>query len=163
MRVAGLVFATGCFTAPPPPAVPPPPPPSSPEATVQQRVELPAIVPDTLPLHSEWAGRYVCGQGATAVRLTIDAQPTGEATATFEFGALPENPDLPSGAFRMTGGLHRTGDGGLETKLLPVQWIDQPAGYVMVGVTAVTDPAQRVLRGTIDSPSCSGFEVRRRR
>ncbi|MBS1121077.1 MAG: putative serine/threonine-protein kinase pkwA [Deltaproteobacteria bacterium] len=123
----------------------------------------PAPEPEVFPLHSEWAGRYKCGQGFTGVRLVIDAHSTGEAIATFEFGALPENPGVPSGAYQLRGRLQRTVDGGFEAKLSPDQWLDQPAGYVMVGVTAVTDAERHVLRGTIDSPACSGFEVRRRR
>ncbi len=160
MRYAIAVVLTGCWATTPRPApMAVQPVQSSPQATVEQHVDAPVEV---FPLHSEWSGRYVCAQGATAVQLTIDAHPTGEAVATFEFSALPENPNVPSGAYQLKGRLQRTIDGGFEAKLVPDQWLDQPPGYGMVGLTAVTDPGHTVLRGNIDTAGCSGFAVRRK-
>ena len=125
-------------------------------------VEAPEPAADQVPLHSEWTGKYVCGQGSTGLRLTIESHPSGEAIATFEFGPIPENPTVPVGAYQLKGRLRMTPDGGLEARFVPDQWLNQPSGYMMVGLTVVSDRARRVLRGTIDDPNCAGVEVRRR-
>ncbi len=52
----------------------------------------------TPPITGEWTGRYVCAQGITALRLTTEkASAAGAVTATFDFGPLPEHPEVPNG------------------------------------------------------------------
>ena len=157
--VLGSVVLYGCWQVTPPPA-PPPRSHESPEvAVVQQgRLDEPR---EPIPLHSEWTGRYTCGQGLTGVVLTIDAQRSGEAIATFEFGPLPENPRVPTGSYKLTGHLRLAKDGTLELELVPDQWLDQPSGYVMVGVTAVSDRRHRMLSGTMDISNCGAIDVKR--
>ena len=158
MRVArdlwlGLALSlAACWSSSPPPAAPlaaaPAPRPKHPEA----------------PSYSVWDGRYRCSQGITAVRLRITAAPDGTATATFEFGPTPENPaPIPNGAYKLTGGLYVTDDGSLDLSLSPDRWIEQPGSYTMIGLTARSDRAQRVMHGRIDNPSCDWIEVTRQR
>ena len=56
----------------------------------------------------DWTGKYICGQGITALHLTIQKVSAGKMiAATFSFGPLPENPDVP--AEQITGLFHPLG------------------------------------------------------
>ena len=112
----------------------------------------------------EWKGGYDCGQGMTGLTLTIAAAgASGEGDgagasggssveATFAFYEVPENPGVPSGSYRLEGGY---ADGGLA--LEGVEWIEQPEGYVMVGMESdfVTRPGY--FAGKVLDPSCTAF------
>jgi hypothetical protein len=111
-----------------------------------------------VPAHTLWQGRYVCAQGTTGLSLTLDLA-GGGASAVFDFGAIPENPTVPSGRYLVVGTALVRGDGGLDLALAPDRWIAQPPGYVMVGLVASIDPSAHVLRGRIDHPSCTGVEL----
>jgi hypothetical protein len=111
------------------------------------------------PIAGEWTGKYICAQGVTALRLSI-AQGEGQAiTATFNFGPLPENPEVPTGAYRMTG----TYDPAMRhMKLSGAKWIDAPFGYVMVGLDGRMTESGRTISGHVpDLLSCSDFEIHR--
>ena len=51
-------------------------------------------------LTGTWNGTYMCVQGETGLRLTINAKSDGKLTATFSFYSVPSNPGVPSGDFR---------------------------------------------------------------
>ena len=51
------------------------------------------------------------------------------------------------------------GDGTIE--LAPERWLEQPDGYVMVGMTGLLDRASGVMRGRIAAAECEGFELHR--
>jgi hypothetical protein len=114
---------------------------------------------ERFPLHSVWEGTYRCAQGLSAVRLTIDASAGGDAVAIYEFGAVPSNPTVPSGSFRLRGRMTGTAnhfEGDFEAE----EWIVRPPNFHMVGMSVETrDP--RTLAGTIRHPSCSDFEATR--
>lgn len=114
-----------------------------------------------IPAFSVWVGSYTCPQGVTALRLSIEARPDGEAAATFEFGPHPDNPKLPRGEYRMTGTVRLLSRGQLRVKLVPDRWISQPEGWSMTGLVAESDLEQQVLEGKIDTPSCGELSVRR--
>lgn len=118
----------------------------------------PASAGPTFPEVSVWEGRYVCGQGLTGLTLTI--RPTGpdRVSAIFAFHADPANPGVPSGSYSMTGVLSASSE---IVHLVPERWIQQPAGYVMVGMSGTFDVRGGVMRGRIDHPSCVDFELRR--
>lgn len=115
-----------------------------------------------MPAHSVWVGKYVCAQGMTALELTIDAGPDGNATAKFAFGPHPGNPRLPSGSYWMRGRASVLASGQLSIKLEPDRWIKHPQDYEMVGLTVMSDREQQKLGGTIDHPSCTVVRVDRR-
>ncbi len=110
------------------------------------------------PLHSVWEGTYVCSQGLSYVKLTLDAERSGVLRARYDFGAVPSNPGVPSGAYTMTGGIRAT-DSGFSAQLEPDEWLEHPTGYVMVGLTLRAEG--RDLSGTIQHSSCSDFKARR--
>lgn len=101
-----------------------------------------------------WAGVYDCSQGRTGITLTISETDPGAVEALYEFYEVPENPGVPSGSYTLTG----TYDDHSVT-LDPDEWVDQPTGYVMVGIVPdseiVTGPG--ALAGRIDEPSCEGY------
>jgi hypothetical protein len=75
-----------------------------------------------------WEGAYGCSQGVTGLRMTIEPERRGVVEAVYEFYALAENPDVPSGSYRMEG----TYDDARELSLNGVEWIEQPRNYGMV-------------------------------
>jgi hypothetical protein len=133
----------------PPPNQPPPgqPPPGQPE-----------------PQRTTWAGRYTCAQGVTGLRLTLEGNCNGVScsfSALFEFAPLPENPNVAHGSYHMTGEGHANAQGELELSLTPTQWVDQPANYMMVGLSVTADAQQQQMRGRMNNPSCSDISLSR--
>lgn len=114
-----------------------------------------------IPPFSVWVGSYTCPQGITALRLSIEARPDGEAVATFEFGPHPDNRDLPRGEYRMTGTVRLLPRGHLRMKLVPDRWITQPDGWTMTGLSATSDLEQQTLEGRIDSAACGELSAKR--
>lgn len=107
----------------------------------------------------EWAGKYICTQGVTALRLSI-AQGEGQTiTATFNFGPLPENPQVPKGAYRMAG----TYDPAMRhMRLSGLKWIDAPFGYAMVGLDGRMTQSGETISGHVpDLLGCTDFEIHR--
>jgi eukaryotic-like serine/threonine-protein kinase len=108
-------------------------------------------------LAGTWTGTYVCSQGETGLRLAIQATAGGALTATFNFYAVPANPGVPSGSFTMTGTSSHSG-----VHLTHGHWIKEPAGYMMVDLSA--PPASNggaLLSGTVTTPSCTTFTVKK--
>jgi hypothetical protein len=159
MRLS-VVFVAACWA---------PPPPSQPVAPVQSQPRVapvprePDYANEAIPIHSEWSGRYVCGQGPTGVFIAIDAYTTGEAIATFEFAAVPENPGVPNGAYKLRGRLSLSPDGRIQAHFDPDAWLEKPQGYMMVGFGATSDRGHRSMRGTIAHSSCGALELTRSR
>lgn len=108
---------------------------------------------------SVWEGRYLCPQGVTGLTLELSGGSGAEVAAVFHFYALPENPTVPTGSYTLRGVVR--GDGTID--LLPERWIEQPYGYVMVGMTGVLDRVSGVMRGRIAAPECDGFDLHRAR
>jgi len=105
---------------------------------------------DASAMRGTWRGTYVCAQGLTALSLDVTAQPNGDLTATFNFGAVPSNPGVPTGSYSMTGHVY---PGSVVLK--QNQWINQPAGYVMVDIVGTPPSAGAdVFTGSI--PQCPG-------
>ena len=110
-------------------------------------------------LTGTWNGTYVCVQGETGLRLTINANSDGKLTATFSFYAVPSNPGVPSGAFTMTGSFTANGE-----NFSMAHWIRQPAGYVMVNLSAgPPENGGTVLNGNVSATGgdCSTFSVKK--
>jgi len=107
----------------------------------------------------EWSGKYICGQGITALKLNVSQKPDGALSATFNFGPLPENPTVPTGAYRMEGSFDPQ---TRKVKLRGVKWIDAPDNYVMVDLDGRMDVDGSRMSGLVPEwPGCTNFEVRR--
>ena len=112
----------------------------------------------TPPITGEWTGKYICAQGITALHLTIEkASAAGVVTATFNFGPLSENPEVPKGAYRMRGTYDAA---SRRLQLSADKWIDQPFGYAMVGLVGHMASSGEKIAGQVpDLFSCTDFEV----
>jgi len=76
-----------------------------------------------------WTGRYRCAQGITGITLSLEIAHDGATTGVFAFSAVPENPTVPSGSYRLRGTASRLPEGGFSFDLQGESWIDQPQGY----------------------------------
>ena len=125
-------------------------------------VETPISQAAPRPTQQIWAGRYICAQGPTHVVVTLDHD-GANLKGTFEFTALPENPNVPHGLYSLTGTATTSPDGEVTVTLVPGEWIERPANYEMVGLEAHTDRERRLMTGKITYPSCSTVELARAR
>jgi hypothetical protein len=109
-----------------------------------------------------WNGKYVCSQGVTGVTLTIARRDALHAVARFDFGAVRENPDVPSGSYMMRGYVDDT-DGRLEVALFPDHWIRQPEHYAMTSLSVSGDATGKRLFGRITGRSgqCTWIDLKR--
>ena len=105
-----------------------------------------------------WRGTYVCGQGVTGLSLTVKRSGEGDVAAVFSFFAVPENPEVPSGEFDMTG---RPGPQGNHLRLFPHAWTNAPPRFVMVGLDGDYDEASGEYSGRVRGPACTRFILRR--
>ncbi|MEP7210973.1 MAG: hypothetical protein ABI740_09070 [Alphaproteobacteria bacterium] len=114
--------------------------------------------PKPASLAGEWRGKYECGQGVTALTLTVSEIPGGKLKARFAFGPLPENPRVPTGAFDM--------EGRLDAKTRRVtfrsgKWIKAPLGYFTVDLEGYVEASGNRITGVVPSAGCSVFDLAR--
>ena len=121
--------------------------------------KTPYVAVDPKLYEGDWTGKYICGQGVTRLDLHIEEGAGNKLTATFRFGPLPENPQIPKGAYKMTG----TYDPMLRrVELEGVKWIEYPQNYIMVGLDGRMDADGGRIKGIVPTMSnCSVFEVKR--
>ncbi len=111
--------------------------------------------------HSVWEGTYVCLQGLSSVKLTIDVDARGVATARYDFGPVPSNPEIPkTGAFILVGTLIHQRDGGFRGELDAREWISRPDNYFMVPLSIASDDGHH-MTGRIHHETCSDFQATR--
>lgn len=130
--------------------------PAKPQPTQQK----PAVRTSQSPpkaLTGVWRGRYYCGQGETALNLTVSSGPGNRVEATFAFRA-GEGERGPRGDFRMSGQFDQTTH---RLQLQPTRWINQPLGFEFLPIDAEVDLQQGTLNGTIDFPDCSWIRLRK--
>jgi hypothetical protein len=173
VRVAiGLLVVGGCWTEPRTATTPSgESPAASPMASVvaSGAARVAAVRPTTapapmhgnrraqFPAYSVWSGTYTCNQGLTGVTLSIDLEDT-DATAVFEFSAVPSNPSVPTGSSRMKGTITQ-GPAGANIELDPDAWISQPPGWFLVGVSATSDGALAEMHGVIRTTTCGAIDL----
>ena len=109
------------------------------------------------PMDGVWVGEYVCAQGKTALALTIQEAPNG-ARVLFQFSGTPQNPNVAMGSFEMMAASDAF-SGALIFK--PLRWVQQPAGYNMVGLTGKLHDQNTLMGEVTGAPGCSTFIVRR--
>ncbi|WP_198372476.1 hypothetical protein [Roseomonas rosulenta] len=105
-----------------------------------------------------WRGDYICGQGNTALALTIEARKEGGLSALFHFEAAADNPGVPTGCFEMQGRFTPT-TGAMV--LGPLHWLRRPANYVMIGLDGQLSADGAEIQGLVQGPGCSFFRVHR--
>lgn len=119
-------------------------------------VATPPVVqapPPLIGLNSEWVGTYRCAQGLTNATLSVRNVTNNSVTAVFAFahGRI-------SGSYWLHGTvdpatrdvLWRTGD-----------WIQQPSGYMTVGLAGTISQDGQRMSGTVSHSSCSDFDLSR--
>lgn len=106
----------------------------------------------------DWTGKYICGQGITALHLTIQKVSAGKMiAATFSFGPLPENPDVPTGSYTMRGTYDAA---SRRVRLTGEKWVDAPDGYIMVPLDGYLSTSGQKISGRVpDAFPCTDFEV----
>jgi tetratricopeptide (TPR) repeat protein len=114
------------------------------------------VTPQPSIIAASWQGSYVCGQGVTGLNIIVTGASDYTITAIFDFYPLPGNANVPSGSFTMTGKYSATG-----VFLTPVQWLVQPRGYGMVGLSGQLTSGGQVLSGTVTGLDCTTFFVHR--
>ncbi|OHV35177.1 MULTISPECIES: serine/threonine-protein kinase [Pseudofrankia] len=153
---AGITAAvTGTGNSPTP--GPTPTPTATTPATATQEAGVPGAG-DTELLAGRFTGTYRCQQGTTNLRLDILDLPEapGRVTAEFSFSATADNPDVPSGAYTMSGTFV-----GNVLQLTGRRWLDHPPGYVMVGLSGTYSVGSQQLRGQISGANCDTFSLTR--
>lgn len=104
------------------------------------------------PLEGVWTGAYICGQGETGVRLTIeDGAAPNELIATFRFLPVETNPDVPDGVFIMRGAYEPSGAVALRGD----HWIVRPVDYEMVDLIGRVErdaSGDAVMQGQVHFP-----------
>jgi hypothetical protein len=103
-----------------------------------------------------WTGTYTCNQGLSGMRLTITGSGGDTLRATVEFYAVAGNPSVPDGSYVLTGDY--SASGGLV--LIPDYWINEPAGYEMVGLSGPA-PSGNSMHGRVQGVNCTTFSVTR--
>ena len=102
-----------------------------------------------------WVGQYVCGQGTTALTLSIAA---ARPRALFHFYPAPSNNTVPEGCFEMESSYDA--DTG-RIALTAGAWISRPDGYVTVDLEGQVSADGGTMTGKVIGPYCKTFTLRR--
>jgi len=123
---------------------------------------LPALAAEKID--GVWEGAYVCGQGKTALTLTLDGDADGRVAGTFAFGPRSDNPGVPRGRYVVEGNITPKG----QFTLRGVRWLEQPTDYAMVDLkggayNSANPGGPDVLTGTLTgAPGCTEFAAERK-
>jgi hypothetical protein len=110
-------------------------------------------------IFAEYRGRYFCAQGNAAITLQLLLPDSADtASAIFKFGPDDSIPNVPDGAFFMTGSININSD---QLHFQPRSWLSQPPHYVMVGLEGVSRDAGRTFTGRVVGSGCSSFSIAR--
>jgi len=111
-----------------------------------------------------WEGTYFCAQGLTNLKLLIKAKSTTEIDAVFIFSAHPQNPNVPSGSFRMKGNFDDFNIPGIPDflNLKATAWISRPSGYANGDLQGIVSSSKRRITGNVLLSGCSTFDVVKR-
>jgi clan AA aspartic protease (TIGR02281 family) len=102
-------------------------------------------------------GSYICAQGLAALVLRILTPSTASETrAQFSFGPSQLDPSVPDGSFSMVG--HVDLSRGTMT-LRPIEWIQRPGPYVMVGLEGASRDGGKTFYGRVVGEGCDSFSM----
>lgn len=106
--------------------------------------------------NSVYVGQYLCAQGWTAMTLTVtDVEgPRVQMRGDFSHGETGVR-----GAYMLRGSCSPTTQRML---LLPQGWVQQPAGYIMVGMSGAVAEGGRSFSGRMLHQGCGQFAFTRR-
>ncbi|XRQ05271.1 hypothetical protein ACN3XK_53260 [Actinomadura welshii] len=108
-------------------------------------------------LTGSWRGTYTCPQGLMRLNLTLVQRSDRTVTGIFRFSPAPGNSDASSGSFTLRGTATSS-----SLLLRGDRWISRPGSYEMVSLSAsLSGTDTNVIRGSIRSPGCGSFTVRR--
>jgi hypothetical protein len=125
----------------------------TPAVGVQTNPQLPPADASLMHAGEEWVGTYVCAQGTTDLTLRVERVMGSSVDAVFDFS---HGPSGVAGRYRMRGTLNPDGT----AHFVPGPWIDQPDGYISVGMTGRVQGGG--FAGRMDHRSCRQFSVQRR-
>jgi len=107
-----------------------------------------------------WRGTYDCAQGLTGINLTVRQGFGTSVEAVFHFYAVPQNPGVPTGCFKMSGRLDpNTREFVLESD--ESRWLVRPPDYVVVNFRGILGRDGRSMRGRVEGPGCTQFGLQR--
>lgn len=106
-------------------------------------------------LNGRWVGTYACAQGLTGLTLSLLNAINGSVDGIFNLYAVPSNPNVPSGSFRMQG----TYDASGNVTLRATDWINQPSGYSTVDLNGVISEDFTTYSGNVLTNGCSTFSL----
>ena len=89
-----------------------------------------------------WSGEYTANQGITSLDLIINSYSNGNITAYFYFSAHPENPNVLSGVFMMSGFV--TDD--MNISLFGQEWIRRPDNFNFLDIVGILDVDNLVIK-----------------
>jgi hypothetical protein len=115
-------------------------------------------------LNGTWEGTYVCRQGSASLKLVIVAKSTTDIDAVFLFSAHPQNPNIPSGSFRMKGNLEVFNSRDIPDllDLKATTWMNRPSGYETVDLRGDISNSKRRITGNVLTSGCSTFDLVKR-
>jgi hypothetical protein len=102
-----------------------------------------------------WRGAYVCKQGRTGLTLSLDHFPDGSVRGVFNFYPLRNEAAGPArGSYAVRILIGRT-----HVFVEPLRWLDQPDGYIMVGMSGIVRDTDGSFAGEIQSDGCGNFAL----
>ncbi|MFB6372907.1 MAG: hypothetical protein ABEN55_07280 [Bradymonadaceae bacterium] len=105
-----------------------------------------------------WKGKYTCTQGVTGITLTVEGS-SDNLAAIYKFYSVPENPDVPTGKYRVVGEM----DCNRHFEFRPDEWIDRPGPrWEMVGLEGTFNPDRDTISGNVlGGGNCERFTIER--
>jgi hypothetical protein len=114
----------------------------------------------TKDISGDWVGTYTCNQGLTNLDLKITRAKqdniADNISAVFDFSANQSNPSVPSGSYTLKGFYNPSTH---TINLLEDAWINQPAGFTMVGLEGKMSEDGTKLTGAVLGPNCTTFDL----
>ena len=105
---------------------------------------------DLANLEGDWIGKYSANQGETKLILNIQKVTTdGTIKAIFNFSALPTNPRVPSGSFKMIGKIDLN---SRRVVMKGDEWIKRPSSYYTVDLDGyLTDDGSAIIGDVVNT------------
>lgn len=100
----------------------------------------------------EYSGWYICSQGKTSLNLSI------KRSGTIAEGVFHFDTGNKTGSFKMSGDYNPANQ---TIELKGTEWINQPSGFELVDLSGKFENDDTIIKGTVNHPSCTIFEVKR--